>query len=40
MDESIPLGRGRTVLGIILILMFVLLFMPEPVSVPEFIAVH
>lgn len=40
MDESVPLGRGRTTLGIIMIVVFVLLFMPEPVSVPGFAAMR
>ncbi len=32
MDESVPLGRSRAVVGIILIAVFVLLFIPEPVA--------
>lgn len=32
MDESVPLGRGRAAVGIVLIVVFVLLFMPEPVA--------
>lgn len=36
MDESVRLGRGRKVVGVILILVFFLLFIPEPVSLAEF----
>jgi len=33
MDQSIPLGRGRWVLGVLVAVVFLLLFMPEPIAV-------
>ncbi len=31
-DEDAPLGRGRTVLAVLIILIFVLSFIPDPVK--------
>jgi hypothetical protein len=31
LDESVPLGRGRTILAIVLIVIFVLSFVPDPI---------
>jgi len=36
MDESVRLGRGRVVLGIVVVLVFLLLFVPRPISLVEY----
>ena len=32
LDEGVPLGRGRTVLAILLLVIFVLSFIPDPIK--------